>query len=114
MVDDLLELRLVHGEEFFEFLDLLQEILWHIGHRTYGWLVSSLSRGAPQTRGEVIGGTLPLREGLRRGPRPTIVDDHTKPDESDTWESSDGGTGSGEGEKNEDGGPRAMCSNKIL
>lgn len=67
VVDNLLQLGAVHREEVLELLDLLQEILRHIGHGS--WL--TLSARSPHFERGVD--NLPLREGGRRGPIPTMV-----------------------------------------
>jgi hypothetical protein len=68
--NNLLELLLINGKYFFELLDLIQEILWHVGHRTCCVLVSFLPAQYHFARGVRY---VPLREGLRRGPIPTMM-----------------------------------------
>ncbi len=66
LVCHLLQLGLVDGENLLQVLDLFEEILRHIGHRSYSCPISlhanALSMANP-----------PLRDGFRLGPSPTIL-----------------------------------------
>ena len=69
MVYDLLQLGSVDGEQLLQLLDLLEEVLGHVGHGTWA-TVSGLGSAGKRGRGFC---DAPLREGGCRGPIPTMV-----------------------------------------